>query len=187
MDVQSILLGFLMMKSMTGYEMKKVFSISFSFFSDLSYGSIYPALKRMEQRGLITMDVQIQDGVPNRKVYTITDTGREAFMEALKTPFPFQRVKNPFLMRLFFFAFLPRDEREAIAGEYLKSAQEVHQQLEATRPEIEARADQFQLLCFEFGLRFFRDLAQNVSEVIRSLAEEEIESQPQMPLPFSTR
>ena len=48
MDVQSVLLGFLMNTSMTGYDLKKAFSISFSFFSGLSYGSIYPALKKME-------------------------------------------------------------------------------------------------------------------------------------------
>ena len=106
MDVQSILLGFLMRKSMTGYEMNKAFSISFSFFSGLSYGSIYPALKKMERRGLITMELEIQDGAPNRKVYTITEAGRQAFFEALKAPPVPERYKAAFLMRLFFFSYL---------------------------------------------------------------------------------
>ena len=48
MDVQSVLLGFLMRSSMTGYDLRKAFSMSFSFFSGLSYGSIYPSLKKME-------------------------------------------------------------------------------------------------------------------------------------------
>ena len=172
MDVQWILLGFLMRGSKTGYQMKQAFSISFSFFSDLSYGSIYPALKKMERQGLITMELQIQDGAPNRKVYTITDAGREAFLEALKAPLALQRVKMQFLMRLFFFAFLSPAQRAAIAGDYLRSIQEVCDQLEAARPEIEARADRFQYLCFEFGKRFFRDLAKNVSEVIQAFGEE---------------
>lgn len=107
MDVQTILLGFLMFGSMTGYELKKFFEMSFSFFSGLSYGSIYPALKRMEKEGLITMELQVQDGTPNRKVYTITDSGRTAFVEGLKAPVEFERRKHPLLSRLFFFSFLP--------------------------------------------------------------------------------
>ena len=103
MDVKSMLLGFLMRGSMTGYELKKVFSISFSFFSGLSYGSIYPALKKMEQEGLMTMQLQIQDGAPNRKIYTITDAGKKAFIEALRAPFSFERTKSSFLTKLFFF------------------------------------------------------------------------------------
>jgi DNA-binding PadR family transcriptional regulator len=172
MNVQSILLGFLMLKSMTGYEMRQIFSISFSFFSDLSYGSIYPALKRMERDGLITMQLEIQDGAPNRKVYSITDAGRKAFMEALSAPVSLERAKQPFLMRLFFFSFLPPEQRQTIATNHLESIQAVHRQLEEARPQIEGRADRFQYLCFEFGLRFFRDLAENVSEVIRGLEEE---------------
>jgi len=171
MDAQSILLGLLMQKSMTGYEMNKAFSISFSFFSGLSYGSIYPALKKMERRGLITMELEIQDGAPNRKVYTITEAGRQAFLEAVKAPPAPERYKAAFLMRLFFFDYLSPEERMAIAGEYLGSVQATHQALESARPEIEAHADPFQYLCFRFGLRFFQDLKRNVAETIQALDE----------------
>src|SRR5208337_2071589 len=104
MDVQSVLLGFLMRSSMTGYDLRKAFSISFSFFSGLSYGSIYPNLKKMESRGLISKQFEIQDGAPNRKVYTITEAGKRAFLDALRSPFvPEQPKKSAFCMRLFFF------------------------------------------------------------------------------------
>lgn len=173
MDVKSTLLGFLMGSCMTGYELKKIFSISFSFFSGLSYGSIYPALKKMEKEGLITMRMEIQDGAPNRKVYTITDSGREAFMEAMRAPFSMDKAKSPFLAKLFFFAHLSPEERVAMTTSHLQTIKEVHGHLEAARPEIGARADRFQYLCFEFGLRFFDDLARNVSEVLRALQEGE--------------
>jgi len=175
MDVKSMLLGFLMRGSMTGYELKKVFSISFSFFSGLSYGSIYPALKKMEQEGLITMQLQIQDGAPNRKIYTITDAGRKAFIEALRAPFSFERSKNPFLTKLFFFAHLSPEERIAAVTKHLESIKEVHKELEAAQPEIKAHADRYQYLCFEFGLRFFDALTRNVSEVLRALEEKHTE------------
>jgi DNA-binding PadR family transcriptional regulator len=181
MDIQSILLGFLMRKSMTGYDLKKAFSISFSFFSGLSYGSIYPALKKMEAQGLISRQLEIQDGAPNRKVYTITEAGRKSFHEALKAPFSLDKPKNSFLMRLFFFAYLSNDERKAICLTHMNTIEMFRKQLESAQPEIEAHADRFQYLCFQFGLRFFRDLARNLSGVIKTLEEEEgepIESLP---------
>jgi DNA-binding PadR family transcriptional regulator len=176
MDVQSVLLGFLMRNSMTGYDLKKAFSISFSFFSGLSYGSIYPALKKMEKQGLITQRLEIQDGAPNRKVYTITEAGKTAFLDALRSPFAQEQPKNAFLMRLFFFAHLSPEERRAIVVHYLHFVEQVHKYMESARPEIEACADRFQYLCFEFGLRFFGDLTRNLSQVMDALGEEQKES-----------
>ena len=176
MDVQSVLLGFLMRKSMTGYDLKKAFSMSFSFFSGLSYGSIYPALRKMEQQGLISKQTEIQDGAPNRKIYTITEAGRKSFLESLEAPFTSEQPKNSFLMRLFFFAHLSPDARKQIASRQLDSIEQVHRQLEAARPEVEARADRFQLMCFQFGLRFFRDMACNLSQIVDALEEDPAES-----------
>ena len=104
MSAQFIVLGFLSLKSMTGYEIKKNFSFSFSFFSGLSFGSIYPALKKLEDKGLITMRMEIQDGAPNRKIYTITEQGREEFLGQLRSPILLEKGKSTFLTRLFFFA-----------------------------------------------------------------------------------
>lgn len=164
-----MLLGFLMSDSMTGYELKKKFAISFSFFSGLSYGSIYPALRKMEQDGWITLKVEIQDGAPNRKVYTITDAGRKAFLEALRAPLLPERPKNAFLTRLFFFAHLPPQEQSAAANLHLDSIRGMQRALGELQPQIKGRADKYQYLCFNFGLRFFKDLVRNVSQVVRDL------------------
>jgi DNA-binding PadR family transcriptional regulator len=169
MDVRSMILGFLMDGRMTGYELKKKFSMSFSFFSGLSYGSIYPALKGMEEEGLITLKVEIQDGSPNRKVYSITDAGRETFLAVLRAPFDLDRPKNSFLMRLFFFVHLSPEERLSAAMTHLESVKEVQQHLKAVEPEIKGRADEYQYLCYRFGVRFFEDLIRNVSLVVQEL------------------
>ncbi len=176
MDVQSVLLGFLMRNSMTGYDLKKAFSISFSFFSGLSYGSIYPALKKMESQGLVSKRTEIQDSAPNRKVYTITDAGRSAFLDSLRSPLTLERPKSPLLMKLFFFAYLSPQERHEIANNYLDSVEELRTRLVAAQPKVEAHADRFQYLCFQFGLRFFEDMARNVSETIHALNGEGIEN-----------
>lgn len=173
MDVKTILLGSLFDQSLSGYDLKKLFSLSFAFFSGLSYGSIYPALKKLEAEGLITMTLEIQENAPNRKVYTITKAGRQAFLQALKAPFDFERHKNALLMRMFFFAHLSREERLTTAREYLAQIKSVAGELEAARPEIEVHADRFQLMCFHFGLRFSKDLLKNVEHVVSELQEAE--------------
>jgi DNA-binding PadR family transcriptional regulator len=175
MDIKIMLLGFLMSSSMTGYELKKKFSISFSFFSSLSYGSIYPVLKKMEQEGWITLKVEIQDGSPNRKVYTITDAGRKVFLETLQSPFALERPKNAFIARLFFFAYLTPEERLGTANQYLESIKEIQRSLGAVEPQIRDRADQYQYLCYSFGVRFFEDLVRNATQVVQELEKKKSE------------
>ena len=169
MDVRSMLLGFLMYGNMTGYDLKKFFSLSFSFFSGLSYGSIYPALKKMEKEGLISMQVEIQDGAPNRKVYSITEAGRAAFSASLKAPFPADKGKSPFLTRLFFFAHLAPEERLESASRYLESVRQVQKELEVIDPKIKDSADRFQYLCYQFGVRLYQDLVNNIAQVVGAL------------------
>lgn len=172
MDVRSIILGFLMGQSMTGYELRKFFSLSFSFFSGLSYGSIYPALRKLESEGLISMALQVRDASPNRKVYTITERGREAFLSSIREPVPFEHQRYNFLMHLFFFAHLNPGERVGLARNHLKSVEKVRESLEEVAPEVEKGADRFQLLTFRFGLRFFSDLCANVEDALRALEED---------------
>jgi DNA-binding PadR family transcriptional regulator len=169
MDVKTIVLGSLFNKSLSGYDLKKLFSLSFAYFSGLSYGSIYPALKKLENDCLITMKLEIQENAPNRKVYTITKEGRQAFLESLKAPFVLEGLKNVFLMRLFFFEHLSQSERLDAAHDYLEQIRAVSRHLEGSRPKIERIADRYQLLCFQFGLRFFKDLIGNVEKVIADL------------------
>ncbi len=171
MDVQSVLLGFLMRSSMSGYDLRKAFAMSFSFFSGLSYGSIYPSLKKMESRGLISKHVDIRDGAPNRKVYTITEAGKRVFLDTLRSPFVPEQPRSAFLMRLFFFANLSREEREAIALAQIDSIERLRKELESVRPGVEARADRFQHLCFQIGLRYFENMARDLAEVIEALKE----------------
>jgi DNA-binding PadR family transcriptional regulator len=172
MDIKSVLLGFLMKSPMTGYNLKKAFSMSFSFFSELSYGSIYPSLKKMEAKGWISKHVEIQDGAPNRKVYTITRAGKKAFIEALRSPFIPEQPKNAFCMKLFFFAHLTAEEREQIASTQLEAVKRLHDELELFHPEIKELADRFQYLCFQFGVRYYEHLADDIKMVIEAMKDQ---------------
>ncbi len=178
MDAPSIILGMLMESPMTGYQLKQKFAMSFSFFSGLSYGSIYPALKKMAENGLITLTVEHRDGTPDRKVYTITDAGREAFLHSLTGPMMLDRNRSNFLTRLFFYSHLPPQDRLSSTEDYLSLLQEELLVLESSREDVRKHADHFQWMCFEFGVRFFNDLIAHVSALVETLRQDVERKQP---------
>ena len=125
MNVRTLCLAILGCGDSTGYEIRKLLSDGhFSHFGDASFGSIYPALARMEGEGLVVSHEQEQHGKPNRKVYSLTDAGRLAFVEALSKPHQKDLFKSEFLLLAMCAELMqPRDVRRAIEMQidYLQS------------------------------------------------------------------
>ncbi|WP_416897361.1 MAG: PadR family transcriptional regulator [Minwuia sp.] len=102
MDIRTLCLGLLTMRDSTGYEIKKTFEQDLSHFYDASFGSIYPALTKMTEEKLVTCTEQAQDGRPDKKVYSITPTGRMVFLDALAREPRKDRIRSEFLAMLMF-------------------------------------------------------------------------------------
>ena len=99
MNVRTLCLAILGCGDSTGYEIRKLVTDGhFSHFVDASFGSIYPALNRMESEGLVISREEQQEGKPNRKVYSVTDMGREEFLIALSKPAQKDIFKSEFLL-----------------------------------------------------------------------------------------
>ena len=103
MDIRTLCLGILALGDATGYEIKKMVAEgSFSFFSEASYGSIYPALTKLMADGLVECREEAQDKRPDKKVYSLTDLGRAALIGSLdKAPGP-DKNRSEFLASLLF-------------------------------------------------------------------------------------
>ncbi len=86
----------------SGYDLKKEFESSFGHFFAAGYGSIYPALSSLSENGLVDCEEIPQEGKPDRKVYQITNEGREFLLEALKNPSPCHKVRSEFLATMCF-------------------------------------------------------------------------------------
>ncbi|HGM3507224.1 TPA: helix-turn-helix transcriptional regulator [Clostridioides difficile] len=106
--LEYIILGFLMEKEFSGYDLKQRMSESTSYFFDASFGSIYPALKRLEAKGYIYYR-EVIDGGKLKKLYSITDTGKRVFLEWLKKPIKFSKTKQDHLVNIFFYKYLPKE------------------------------------------------------------------------------
>src|SRR3972149_2454601 len=97
-----ILLGMLSHEPMTGYDIKKVISLQMSYFWDLSYGQIYPALDALEKDGLISRKEEVKEHGPNRKVYALTAEGREELKKWLSKTARKKMLRYETLLRLYF-------------------------------------------------------------------------------------
>lgn len=124
MDVRTICLGILTRGDATGYEIKKLFEDGrFHYFVEASYGSIYPALSRLTDEGLVSVRAEIQAKRPERKVYSITGRGRDAFLAALKDGVAADRYRSPFLFSMMFCDLLPGARVEEIVDAYIAGAE----------------------------------------------------------------
>jgi PadR family transcriptional regulator AphA len=124
MDVRTICLGILTREDATGYEIKKLFEDGrFHYFVEASYGSIYPALSRLTRDGLVSVRSEAQAKRPERKIYSITEKGRQAFATALAMDLPEDRYRSPFLFAMMFCDLLTADRVQIMMDSYLAAAE----------------------------------------------------------------
>jgi DNA-binding PadR family transcriptional regulator len=91
MDTNDSLLGFALLgllhqQPMSGYDLRKIFAqTAMGSFSD-SPGAIYPALGRLEKRGLVRGTVEESLSLRKRRVFKVTAKGLAQFKAWLKRP-----------------------------------------------------------------------------------------------------
>jgi DNA-binding PadR family transcriptional regulator len=108
MNVRTLCLGVLSFADATGYQIKKTVEDGmFNHFIEASYGSIYPALTRMSEEGLVTCREEAQSGRPDKKVYSITPKGRSELVAALSGPPHEDKFKSEFLFVMLMSEILP--------------------------------------------------------------------------------
>lgn len=96
-----VILGLLCHEELTGYEIKKRMDTSLKYFWGASYGSIYPTLMDLANRGLVTK----RDGAENGRaklIYTITDEGKSYLVQWLESPVEKDELRYETLLKLFF-------------------------------------------------------------------------------------
>ncbi len=136
------ILGLLKERSMHGYQLSKRLTDTLGAFWKVSYGSLYPALKRLEREGAVE-PVFDKDDVGRRKnVYRITAKGETLFSELLQEAAPESWEDNRFRVRLAFFRYLKPDTRLRLLEKrraYLEDRlSDIKSSLKAYRERIDA-------------------------------------------------
>jgi DNA-binding PadR family transcriptional regulator len=105
-------LGLLKERPMHGYQLSRELGDSLGGLWRVSYGSLYPSLRRLENDGAIESEAGDERGARRKKVYRITAKGEQVFLELLQeSPNDTQTEDARFRMRLAFFRYLPPETR----------------------------------------------------------------------------
>src|SRR3954468_8606254 len=97
-----LVLGMLRLGRHNGYEIKQLADVSARFFWSVSYGQLYPELKRLEEAGLVTGEDE-PSGNRRRRSYRLTDDGELALDAWLTGPEELSvGVRDEGLLKLFF-------------------------------------------------------------------------------------
>ena len=108
-------LGLLHDSPLHGYELRKRLNLLLGWTRLLSYGSLYPALKRMLRAGLVAEVATAPAGVSRRQriVYQLTPAGTEYFGHKITDVGPSAWEDEDFNMRFAFFSRTDSDVRAA--------------------------------------------------------------------------
>ena len=86
-----------------GYEIKRGLEERFgSVVAPLNAGQVYTTLQRLQRDELVADDAVAQRGRPDKRVYRLTDAGRQALEEWLGVPSAPTRLRDDFFMKLVF-------------------------------------------------------------------------------------
>ena len=125
---EHVLLAMISVQPSTGYDLKRRFATTPMGVYQPSSGTLYPALERLERRGLLHGEVLQPARGPARRVYRLTADGRQAHLAWVREPVVPQTVSQDLGMHLLRFVMmvdvLPADEvagflaslRAALAG-----------------------------------------------------------------------
>lgn len=106
------ILGLLNRKKMTGYDITRACETSLFEFWNAKHSQIYPELKSLTEAGLVEYEIEISGNVLQKKLYSITPAGREAFQEWEMTEHKRRGVpKDEFRLQLFFSDSISPDQR----------------------------------------------------------------------------
>jgi DNA-binding PadR family transcriptional regulator len=153
------ILGLLHETAMHGYELRKQLTAKLGAIrAAISYGSLYPTLRRLQSDGLITEGAPAEAPVPpltsrrGRVVYRITAEGKERFQELLLRTGPETYEDPGFGVHFAFFARTDQDTRLRILEGRRRKIEERREGLREALTRAAERLDAYTLELQRHGL-----------------------------------
>jgi DNA-binding PadR family transcriptional regulator len=165
------LLGLLQQQPRSGYDLRKIFAHTpMGTFSD-SPGAIYPALQRLQKRGLISGKVHTSSGLRRRRLFRPTSSGKRAFKawqtRAITSDDVIQRVDELMLR----FGFMDETAGSAQAMRFLRAlAKELTAYIPSLRRFLKVQGASMPLsgrLALESGIRSYETLLDWAGSALR--------------------
>lgn len=183
MSLDYAILGFLGEGEQSGYDLKtRCFDEQARHFWTADQSQVYRTLERLERARLVRSRFIPQRGKPGRKVFSLTQQGKEQLSQWLSSPHDPPASRDPFLLQLYFAAEIP-DEAflavlEEVRGEQQRRLDDLRgslsRHLKGRRSPT--RRDEFARLSLEASISAARagiDWIDDCIEILRSELESE--------------
>ncbi|HEX2424383.1 MAG TPA: PadR family transcriptional regulator [Actinomycetota bacterium] len=147
------ILGLLKERSMHGYQLSKRLTDALGGFWRVSYGSLYPSIRRLEQQGAVERVFDDQEVGRRKNVYRITQRGEAMFLELLEEAGgESASEENPFRVRLAFFKYLAPETRIRVLERRRAYLEERRSAIRASLAGARQGNDTYSLALMEHGL-----------------------------------
>ena len=174
--IDYVILGLLSHEDLTGYKIKKRMDTSLKYFWGASFGSIYPALSDLVERGLADKRNGAENG-RNKLIYSITEEGKKYLKEWLQIPAERDDLRYETLLKLFV-------GNEAGAAQAISHIDAFQKRIEGELPFLIGASEtlrnnidlddthKYYLLTVAFGVKTYRAYLEWCEEAKRLLGEE---------------
>jgi DNA-binding PadR family transcriptional regulator len=163
----------------SGYDLGKQFDdASVGFFWKATHQQIYRELTKLEEQGWITAEVIAQESRPDKKIYTVTELGKQQLVEWMAQPSEPTAIKDELLVKVFAGYLVP----EKTMLEELKRHRHLHQeklgiyqdmeQRYFQNPQALAQEAKFRYLTLRKGIRYESDWIAWCDEAIALLNQQ---------------
>jgi DNA-binding PadR family transcriptional regulator len=151
------ILGLLYEAPVHGYELRKKLGVRLGGFRVFSYGSLYPALRRLTRAGLIVEDPEPAADPGRRarrarRTYRITADGKERFAELLADSGPQAWDDEGFGVHLAFFSRTPAETRMRILEGRRRAVEERREGMRSALTRASEQIDRYTRELHQLGL-----------------------------------
>lgn len=181
MSLKHGLLGLLNYSAMTGYELGKAFQDSLSFFWQAQPSQIYRELNKLEEQGHLSSIIEYQTDKPNKRIYSITESGKAELVEwlAQSNPNELMATRSEVLMRLFFSAAKKPEDAltdlkkvEAVYKSYAAQLMQLNQVIDSYKAIVQSDMDALYWdLTADFGYAYANMCSEWAERCVKRLEE----------------
>jgi DNA-binding PadR family transcriptional regulator len=165
-------------KEHSGYELRKSAENLRFFYWSPAQSQIYSELRRLARQGLVASSEVIQQGKPDKRLYSITQKGKDEFRHWLQdSTLEPTVVKHSLALRLFFGHMAEPKQLELLLESFIKDTQKHLAELSIVQ-EPSAKGDtlSYPALIAEWGYSYYRnelEVAQKMLERLKVSNSEE--------------
>ncbi|MBF2063111.1 MAG: PadR family transcriptional regulator [Calothrix sp. C42_A2020_038] len=110
MAISHAILAALLDSACSGYDLSKKFAGTVGFFWHATQQQIYRELSKLEEEGYIVAEVVKQEGRPDKKVFSVTETGKEYLRRWILEPSEVSPIKDELLVKVFASCVVPKNK-----------------------------------------------------------------------------